>query len=163
MRKRPKQKKQPLTDRQKQAARMIFEGVKIGDIAAALGVNRSTIWRWENRKDFQREMDRVHDKWLREYRREINRQIHSSPEYQRQQRRKYAARKRLKRIAAKLDKVNNEQDYKKLYKQFDRAYNEAYFDGKTPVEYLNQWTKCSDNISGSKKARKEPKYIIEIL
>ena len=41
-------------DRQKQAVRMLFEGERVGDIAAAVGVHRSTLWRWFRRPEMQR-------------------------------------------------------------------------------------------------------------
>lgn len=40
--------------RQKQAVRMLFEGERVGDIAAAVGVHRSTLWRWFRRPEMQR-------------------------------------------------------------------------------------------------------------
>lgn len=39
--------------RQKQAVRLLFEGERVGDIAA-VGVHRSTLWRWFRRPEMQR-------------------------------------------------------------------------------------------------------------
>lgn len=43
-----------ISEKQKQAVRMLFEGERVGDIAAAVGVHRSTLWRWFRRPEMQR-------------------------------------------------------------------------------------------------------------
>lgn len=41
-------------EKQKQAVRLLFEGERVGDIASAVGVHRSTLWRWFRRPEMQR-------------------------------------------------------------------------------------------------------------
>lgn len=41
-------------EKQKQAVRLLFEGERVGDIAATIGVHRSTLWRWFRRPEMQR-------------------------------------------------------------------------------------------------------------
>ena len=48
-----------LTDKQKKAVEMLFSGEKVQDTAEALGVHRSTIWRWSKTRDFRREIARL--------------------------------------------------------------------------------------------------------
>lgn len=59
----------PLTDRQREAVRMMFlESARVQDVAAALGVHRCTVWRWSQYPEWDREWERLHREWLREYR-----------------------------------------------------------------------------------------------
>ena len=48
-----------LTEKQKQAARMLGDGKRVTYVANTLRVHRSTIWRWSKNKDFHRECKRV--------------------------------------------------------------------------------------------------------
>ena len=48
-----------LTEKQKQAVAMLYSGEKVQDTAQALGVHRTTLWRWRNTRDFRREWRRV--------------------------------------------------------------------------------------------------------
>lgn len=41
------------------AARMLYDGRSVQDTAAALGVNRVTIWRWRREKPFKKEWRRL--------------------------------------------------------------------------------------------------------
>lgn len=59
-----------LTDQQKQAVQMLFDGMKVQDVAAALGVNRCTVWRWSRKKEFAREWHRVQKAFIRKLRKE---------------------------------------------------------------------------------------------
>ena len=59
-----------LTEKQKQAVQMIFDGMRIQDIAAALGVHRCTIWRWSRKKEFSRESKRLMKEYIREWRKQ---------------------------------------------------------------------------------------------
>lgn len=157
--KRKKRPTRPLTEAQKQAAVLLFNGERIGQIAAILGVHRATLWRWRTRRGFQNEINRVHDRYLRDYRRAWLKKYHNSPEYKRRRNRRYYARRKLKELSAKLDKAQTATEHQILWKQYEKTYNDAYFDGKTPAEILN----CSRFSCTKQKARKEPKYIIEIL
>ena len=82
MRKRKKkQVHKPLTDQQKEAARLLFDCHKVGETAAMIGVHRCTIWRWCKRPDFQKEVDRIATEYYRELRKKRLREYHQSPEY----------------------------------------------------------------------------------
>ena len=154
-RKRPRR---PLTDQQKEAARLIFETGRIGATAAAVGVHRTTIWRWYKRKDFQREIDRAHDKWQREYRREVLREMRKSPEHKR----KLAARRRLKRLELKLSEAGNSGDmraYRQAEKAYNECFNEAYLGGRSLFSFFNS----SPTLREPQKRPEPKKYIVEII
>lgn len=67
MNERKRKEEKPLTEQQKQAARLLWEGERIGDIAQAIGVHRSTVWRWEQKRGFWREYKRIDRNWARRY------------------------------------------------------------------------------------------------
>ena len=48
-----------LTENQKRAVAMLYGGARVQDTAKALGVHRTTIWRWENTRDFRKEWKRI--------------------------------------------------------------------------------------------------------
>ena len=74
-RKRKKQGRRPLTEAQKRAAQMMFDAQPIGKIAEELGVCRTTVWRWRKRPAFQRELDRILNRFLKDKRAETMRRI----------------------------------------------------------------------------------------
>ena len=162
-----KRARRPLTDQQKQAAQLFFDGLKPGQIAEQIGVHRSTIWRWRNRPDFRREIDRITDKWRRDMRREYQKRWHNSPEYKQQQRRKYAARQKLKRLEKKISDAGNRGDmkaYAAACKEYDRCFNIAYFGGLSAAEFAEKFMNQSRETKGTKKQAKPPvKYVVEIL
>ena len=49
-----------LTPRQLAAARLIAAGQSIADVADALGLNRSTVWRWTRDPAFHEELRQIH-------------------------------------------------------------------------------------------------------
>lgn len=153
-----KRPRRPLTDQQKEAARLIFETGKVGETAAAVGVHRTTLWRWWKRRDFQREIDRVHDKWVRDKRRETMREWHNSPEYRKQQ----AARRRLSRLEKRLEEAGNSGDmraYRQATAAYDKCFNEAYGGALRAFDRY-----FSSPYSVEPKKRPEPKkYIIEFI
>lgn len=157
--KRKKQAQRPLTDKQKQAAQCLFNGETMTSTAAILGVHRCTIWRWYGRRDFQKEISRVHDKYVKDKRRQWLKEYHQSPAYKREQSRKAYAKKKLNKIAEKLENAQTIAEHNRLLKEYDKAYNEAYYGGKTVMELLN----FSRQYYTKKKPRKEPKYIVEIM
>ena len=48
-----------LIEKQKQAARMLFEGERVQDVANTLCVHRTTVWRWKDQKPFKLEWQRL--------------------------------------------------------------------------------------------------------
>lgn len=157
--KRKKQGRRPLTDQQKQAAWYLFNGESISGTAALVGVHRCTIWRWYDRPDFQKEIARIHDKYVRDRRRQWLKEYHQSPEYKRQQSRKYYARKKLNKLSEQLENARTIAEHERLWKEYEKTYNDAYFGGRTAAEVLS----LSFKSYAVKKPRKEPKYIVEIL
>ena len=161
-----RKKKKPLTEQQKQAAKILFETGRVGETAAQVGVHRTTIWRWWKRRDFQRELDRVHDKWQRDYRRERLKEMHSSPEYKRRQAEKRKYKRKLKYIEEKMSAAGNSgnmKEYNRLSKQWDHAFNMAYFGGLDAFSFVNQSRFLTQPKKEPKKAEKPVKYIIEII
>ena len=149
---------------------MMFDAQPIGKIAEELGVCRTTVWRWRKRPAFQRELDRILNRFLKDKRAETMRRIreeriayHKTPEYKAKQRRAYEARRKLKRLSEQLDNATTYAQHQRLWKEYQRTYNLAYFDGKTPAEYLNILTNQSSKQNGLENGRKEPKYIIKIV
>jgi transcriptional regulator with XRE-family HTH domain len=67
MNKRKRKEERPSTEQQKQAARLLWEGERVGDIAKAVGVHRSTVWRWEQKRGFWREFKRIDRNWARRF------------------------------------------------------------------------------------------------
>lgn len=144
--KQKKQRRQPLTEQQKKAADLYFENPQITKLAALVGVDRTTIWRWMKRDDFRRELDRAiarnEKKWraemMRRYRADLAAE-RKTPEYQKKQRRKYEARRRLKQVEQRLENAESLKEAQRLQNELERLYNIAYFDGMTAAEYLGQF------------------------
>ena len=62
---RKKQPLKPLTEKQKQAVALVYADERINDIAAVLGVHRTTIWRWQQKREFRKEWLRIDRNWRR--------------------------------------------------------------------------------------------------
>lgn len=54
-----------MTAQQKKAAQMVFEGMKVSQIASELGVHRTTVWRWFQRKEVRQYYERLSERELR--------------------------------------------------------------------------------------------------
>lgn len=163
-----KPKHKPLSDLQKIAAHGFFDGKSVQEIAAMCGVHRCTVWRWRQRKDFQKEINRITDQYIREKRRATKKAWHDSPEYKQLQRQKYAARKRLKRIEEKMSEAGNSgrmKDYYRLSKEYDRCFAQAYCGGMPLTSFLGLFSGNSshERITSRHKAPKPVKYVIEIV
>lgn len=153
-----KGKIKPLTDQMKQAAQLMFDGEKTGHIAALMGVHRTTIWRWYKRKDFQREIVRIHDKYVRQKRKEIMRQIRESPEHKRE----LAARRRLSTLERKLEDAGNSGNmnaYRKAAAAYDKCFNEAY--GACLNAFCDMFN--SQKYTRAKKTSKPKQYKVIII
>ena len=150
--------RRPLTDQQRQAAQLIFDGHRIGHIAAQIGVHRTTIWRWYKRKDFQKEIDRIHDRFIKDTRRRIKKQIRESPEHKRE----LAARRRLPLMERKLEEAGesgNMKAYRKAVSAYDKCFNEAF--GGCLNAFCGQFQ--SREFTRQRKARNPKQYIIKII
>ena len=61
-----------LTDKQKEAVRLLYlESMNVQDVAARVGVHRTTVWRWSKTKDFKREWQKVRNAHIRQWRKEM--------------------------------------------------------------------------------------------
>lgn len=158
MKRTTKKRRKPLTDQQKEAARILFECGKIGETAAAVGVHRTTIWRWYKRQDFQREIQRAHDRWLSETRRRYRREWRNSPEHKRE----LAARRRLSILEKRISEAGNSGNmaaYRQACAAFDKCYNQA-FGGA--LKAINAYF-FSQEFTKPKKRPEPKKYIVEII
>ena len=107
-----------LTEKQKKAVAMLYEGEKVQDTAQALGVHRSTIWRWECRRDFRREWNRIDRNLRRKYeRREAKRRAEEEALWE--QKRKKAEQK-LHEISSKITEKPG-KDFYKAWNEYERA------------------------------------------
>ena len=103
-----------LTDKQKKAVAMLYDGEKVQDTAQALGVHRTTIWRWECMRDFRREWRRIDRNLRRKYeRREAKRRAAEDAYWD----------QRLKEAEQKLQEISSKIT-KKPGKDFYEAWNE---------------------------------------
>ena len=106
-----------LTDRQKEAVRLLcIESMKVQDTAAALGVHRTTIWRWSRKRAFRQEWDRQLKAYIREWRRS-----QGYDEQRRQHKRHMAALERkMNREAARIN-GHDTRAFDKAYKEWSNA------------------------------------------
>ena len=157
-RKKTRRPRRPLTDQQKQAARVLFDTGSITETAAAVGCHRTTVWRWRNTRQFEREYERVHDKWIRDKRRETLKEWHNSAEYKKQK----AAQRRLHTVEKRLEEAGNSGDmraYRQACAAYDKCFNEAY--GGVLRAFDRYFS--SPKITEPKKRPEPKKYIIEII
>ena len=130
-----------LTEKQKKAVAMLYEGEKVQDTAQALGVHRTTIWRWECMRDFRREWKRIDRNLRRKYeRREIKRRAAEEAYWD----------QRLKKAEQKLQEISSKIT-KKPGKDFYEAWNEyeiAACRGRTLAQLM-------DAIYGPERKRRK--------
>ena len=144
----------PMTDQQKLVVQLIFDGVKINDIASRMGVHRSTIWRWSRRPDFKKEYNRLYAGWKSDIRKTIRSRFHT-PESR-------AAKRKLKKLETAIEEAGSRGDMaelNRLSREYDKAFNAAYFLGYSPFEYL----KYTQKLTGRKKPAKRTRYITEVV
>ena len=121
-----------LTEKQKLALDILWNGGQVQEAAHAVGVHRCTIWRWECRKDFQSE-------WRRRshyVRKELMRRMRRSRERQ-----KEARRFTLESLEADLHTIgscvqkNPSAHNRKALDRAYKAWTDALFDSK----HLEKW------------------------
>ena len=104
----------PLTEQQKKAVAMLYDYERVKDVAAALGVHRTTVWRWENLRGFRKEWNRIDRNLRRKYeRREAKRRAAEDAYWD----------QRLKEAEQKLQEISSKIT-KKPGKDFYEAWNE---------------------------------------
>ena len=109
-----RKEEKPLTEQQKKAVAMLYDGEKVQDTAQALGVHRTTIWRWECRRDFRREWNRIDRNLRRKYaRREAKRRAEEDAYWD----------KKLREAEQKLHEISSNIT-QKPGKDFYEAWNE---------------------------------------
>lgn len=103
-----------MNDQQKKALDMLWAGRKVQDTASALGVHRCTIWRWCQRKDFQKEWRRLERNERRKVRRHEEKWWREQEEYW------------AKKIAECEENLQKEAKKinKKPSSRFDKAWDE---------------------------------------
>ena len=115
-----------LPEKQKTAVRLLYsEGRTAIEVAALLGVNRTTIWRWKQTKAFKREWQKVRNAHIRQWRKEMG--------YDQSGREWSAELHRLeKKVEAEADKIHDGNT-----KAFDAAwaeYRKHLFSGMANVQ-----------------------------
>ena len=116
-----------LTEQQKKAVSMLWNGGKVQDVAAALGVHRCTIWRWKKKKAFWKEWDRLH----RIRHKEMLRRYKQSDEYKQFKRDQYNAKRRANRLEKKVKeaadriKGGNTKEFDRLWEKWKRECKKA--------------------------------------
>lgn len=123
-----------LTEKQKQAVAMLYELTPVKDVAAAMGVHRTTIWRWSKTRDFRKEWQRID----RNERRRLERwRIKRDVEWHRERDR------RMAEAEAKLDEKLREiegktgKSHQKAVNSAWNSYVNALFDGRSLAELLS--------------------------
>lgn len=102
----------PLTEKQKKAVQMTYDCIPVQEIADALGVHRSTIWRWKQMREFRADWHRIDYNRRRRYtRREDKRMAEEEAYWEAEQ--------------EKWEKALDEES-KKITKKPGRAWNKAY-------------------------------------
>lgn len=126
-----KQKQErPLTEAQKRAAEMLFHYRRVKDVASALGVHRSTIWRWKKLRAFRKEWSRLDRNADRRFKRKMEKLRAEQDAYWSQ--REKEADKKLHETA--------QNPRKKAGKILDRAWDEytkALFRGRNMEQLLS--------------------------
>ena len=109
---------------------LFYDCERVKDIAAACGVHRSTIWRWQQLRGFRKEWNRIDRNWRRKIeRREVKRRAQEEAYWE--QRRKEAEEK----LQKASEKITN-----KPGKDFYDAWNEyekAMCRGRTLAQVLD--------------------------
>ena len=108
---------------------MCYEWEPIKDIAAACGVHRSTIWRWQQLRGFDREWKRIDYNERRKWERRDAKRRAAEDAYWEEQERK--AKAKLDELSAKITTKPGKEWYKAL-----AEYEKAQLRGKTLAECL---------------------------
>lgn len=141
MPKRKRKPEAPLTEQQKKAVRMLYEGSRIQDIAAALGVHRTTVWRWECKRGFVREWKRIDYNYRRKYeRRQIRMELEREEYWAKKVR---EAEEKLHELAPKRGGKPG-KEWQKAYKEYEKAIGR----GHTLAELM-------ERIYGSKRKKRQ--------
>ena len=110
-----------MTEQQKKALDMLWNGAKVQDTASALGVHRCTIWRWEKQKDFQREWKRRYKAAEAEMRKAAKRQIRGM--LKKRDAKLNMLQSNLDKASARLLLRDVKSSDDPAFKAFNRAYN----------------------------------------
>ncbi len=148
----------PLTEQQKLAAKLLFEGHKEYVVADKVGVHRCTIWRWYKRRDFRDEIKKIQNQWMRELRRKRREEWRNSDQYKRQQ----AAKRRLAALEKAISAAGNSGNMAALARatnEYNQAFNMAFFGGRDPFRGV----RTPRYLTQRRKTRKPLKYIFEIV
>ena len=129
-----RKKENPLTDQQKKAVAMYHDSYRFSEIAAELGVHRTTIWRWSKLRGFWREYNRIkYNKQRRIMRRQIKEEREAEAYWS----------QRLKEAEQKLNEKSRKiktRPGKTWYKAWNE-YQIAACRGRSAAEVLRAWEK----------------------
>ena len=140
-----RKKEKPLTEQQKKAVSMLYECYPINEIAAALGVHRTTVWRWSNLRGFKREWKRLYyNEERRIMRREIKREEEERKYWEQRQR---EAKQKLDEENAKIKTKPGPAWYKA-----NKEYEIALCRGHTLAELFSMIDKLKRKRSKRRKA-----------
>ena len=141
MSKRKKKPDKPLTEKQKRAAAMLYEMDPVKDVAAELGVHRSTIWRWECLPAFRREWNRIDRNWRRRFERhEAKRETAENAYWE-------------KRIAEAKQKLDEESA--KIVNKPGKAWDKAWKEYEIAICRGRSWAELLDDVFSDKPRRRK--------
>lgn len=89
-----------ITDQQKQAVKLFYQGMKVHEVAQAIGVHRTTLWRWYHRPEMIRYTERYFE--------QENKRLFS---------------RCIRKLNAELDSKNPNKSYQAALKIIDLCHN----------------------------------------
>ena len=122
-----------LTEQQKKAVAMLHDMDRVMDVAAALGVHRTTIWRWSKKREFRKEWQRIERNARRRYERWwIKRDIQQHREWDRRQEEADAF---LQEILSQIEGKTG-KSHEKAVRSAWNSYINLLFDGRNWADIL---------------------------
>lgn len=113
-----RKEEKPLTEQQKKAVAMLYDYERVQDVAAALGVHRTTIWRWEKLRGFRKEWNRIDRNLRRKYERWEAKRRAAEDAYWDQRLRE--AEEKLQKESAKITKMPGKAWYS-AWNEYEKA------------------------------------------
>ena len=102
---------------------MLYEGDRVQDVAAALGVHRTTVWRWECKRGFTREWKRIDYNMRRKFERREARMERKRNEYWDKKVRE--AEEKLHELAPKRGGKPG-KEWEKAYREYEIALGRGH-------------------------------------
>ena len=108
----------PFTEQQKTAVRMLYDGDPVQDVASALGVHRTTIWRWKRKRQYRKEWNRINRNEQRRCERIEARMYAEREKYWEEKRQK--AEEKLLKMTENLS-INSSKRFNSAWNEYERA------------------------------------------